>query len=157
MTRSARWWAQQTVNWWRFGSQGDLSLCWKKATLRHCNGWLTLEYHSLFEFDIERSPDHDLSSDHLWTQIRDLLKVIRLHSFAITTLQHVFSCSFPMADRHPGPRPLRNVNWPKGFPWLSARTSQWWTRRTVSSFGVLKPAFSVILLEANTFGSILRT
>lgn len=74
---------------------------------------------SLLEFDIERSPDHDLSSDHLWTQIHDLLK--EGYILIVSPPCNTFSRARFQWQRHPGPRPLRNVNWPKGFPWLSAK------------------------------------
>ena len=74
---------------------------------------------SLLEFDIERSPDHDLSSEHLWTQIHDLLK--EGYILIVSPPCNTFSRARFQWQRHPGPRPLRNVNWPKGFPWLSAK------------------------------------
>ena len=74
---------------------------------------------SFLEFDIERSPDHDLSSEHLWTQIHDLLK--EGYILIVSPPCNTFSRARFQWQRHPGPRPLRNVNWPKGFPWLSAK------------------------------------
>eukprot|EP00435_Cladocopium_sp_Y103_P073759 s313_g45.t1 len=72
----------------------------------------------LMEFDIERSPDHDLTDDKLWDRIFDLLKegdwVLIVsppcNTFSKARFQH---------QQHPGPKPLRTRNWPKGFPWLS--------------------------------------
>ena len=72
----------------------------------------------LMEFDIERSPDHDLTDDALWDRIFALLKegdwvlVVSppCNTFSRARFQH---------QQHPGPKPLRTRAWPKGFPWLS--------------------------------------
>ena len=72
----------------------------------------------LKEFDIERSPMHDLTDVSLWNEILDTLKeggwcVIvspPCNTFSRARFQHIL---------HPGPKPLRTRAWPKGFPWLS--------------------------------------
>ena len=74
---------------------------------------------SLVEFDIERSPDHDLSREHLWIQVRDLLK--EGYILLVSPPCNTFSRARFQWLRHPGPRPLRNINWPKGFPWLNSK------------------------------------
>eukprot|EP00435_Cladocopium_sp_Y103_P038160 s256_g10.t1 len=73
----------------------------------------------LMEFDIERSPDHDLTDETLWERIFNRLKegdwVLIVsppcNTFSRARFQH---------QQHPGPKPLRTRTWPKGFPWLSA-------------------------------------
>ena len=74
---------------------------------------------SLFEFDIERSPEHDLTRDQLWKRISDLLK--EGYILIVSPPCNTFSRARFQWLRHPGPRPLRNVNWPKGLPWLSSK------------------------------------
>jgi len=72
----------------------------------------------LKEFDIERSPMHDLTDVSLWSEIFDTLNeggwcVIvspPCNTFSRARFQHIL---------HPGPKPLRTRAWPKGFPWLS--------------------------------------
>ena len=72
----------------------------------------------LKEFDIERSPMHDLTDVSLWDEILDTLReggwcVIvspPCDTFSRARFQHIL---------HPGPKPLRTRAWPKGFPWLS--------------------------------------
>ncbi len=74
---------------------------------------------SVLEFDIERSPEHDLTRGQLWNRISDLLK--EGYILIVSPPCNTFSRARFQWLRHPGPRPLRNVNWPKGFPWLSSK------------------------------------
>ena len=72
----------------------------------------------LKEFDIERSPMHDLTDVSLWSEILDTLNeggwciIVSppCNTFSRARFQHIL---------HPGPKPLRTRAWPKGFPWLS--------------------------------------
>ena len=74
----------------------------------------------LMQFDIERSPEHDLTDDGLWARIFSLLKegdwvlivAPPCNTFSRARFQH---------QQHPGPKTLRTRMWPKGFPWLSDR------------------------------------
>ena len=73
----------------------------------------------LHEFDIERSPQHDLTDTSLWDQIYNtlgegnwvLIVSPPCNTFSRARFQH---------RQHPGPKPLRTRVWPRGFPWLSA-------------------------------------
>ena len=70
------------------------------------------------EFDIERSSQHDLTKDELWEEIFATLKEgdwILIVSPPCNT----FSRARFQFLRSPGPRPLRNLQWPRGFPWLA--------------------------------------
>lgn len=69
------------------------------------------------EFDIERSPDHDLQQQSLWD---DIFTKLRSGTWFLIVSPpcNTFSRRFQWLT-HPGPRPLRNRKWPKGFPWLS--------------------------------------
>eukprot|EP00435_Cladocopium_sp_Y103_P025733 s2122_g6.t1 len=72
----------------------------------------------LKEFDIERSPDHDLTDVSLWQQILDTLA--EGDWFLIVSPPcNTFSRARFQYKQHPGPKPLRTKAWPKGFPWLS--------------------------------------
>ena len=72
----------------------------------------------LKEFDIERSPMHDLTNVSLWDEILDTLKeggwcvIVSLpcNTFSRARFQHLL---------HPGLKPLWTKSRPKGFPWLS--------------------------------------
>ena len=71
----------------------------------------------LKEFDIERSPDHDLTSNSLWQEVFQTLeegKWVVIVSPPCNTFSRA-----RFQRRHPGPRPLRTKHWPRGFPWLS--------------------------------------
>ena len=70
------------------------------------------------EFDIERSSQHDLTKDELWEEIFATLKEgdwILIVSPPCNT----FSRARFQYLKSPGPRPLRNFQWPRGFPWLA--------------------------------------
>ena len=84
------------------------------------DGKITLD---LLEFDIERSESHDLRDKALWEEICDKLR--EGHWFLIVSPPcNTFSRARFQWRRHPGPRPLRNRNWPKGFPWLSSKNAE---------------------------------
>ena len=91
----------------------DIAAFLKKAER---SGRVRLELH---EFDIERSPQHDLTDSSLWDRIYSLLKeghVVLIVSPPCNT----FSRARFQFRQHPGPKPLRTRTWPRGFPWLSA-------------------------------------
>ena len=78
------------------------------------NGTIRLQ---LLEFNIERSPDHALR-DASWSDIHSQLS--EGCWFLIVSPSHnTFSRARFQYLSQPGPRPLRNITWPKGFPWLS--------------------------------------
>eukprot|EP00435_Cladocopium_sp_Y103_P025990 s72_g6.t1 len=74
----------------------------------------------LMEFDIERSPDHDLTDSSLWDKIFALLKEGDW-VLIVSPPCNTFSRARFRHQQHPGPKPLRTKTWPKGFPWLSNR------------------------------------
>ena len=73
----------------------------------------------LKEFDIERSPDHDLTDAALWEEIHATLKEGPWF-LIVSPPCNTFSRARFQFQVHPGPRPLRSLSWPKGFPWLKA-------------------------------------
>ena len=73
----------------------------------------------LKEFDIERSPDHDLTDAALWEEIHATLKEGPWF-LIVSPPCNAFSRARFQFQVHPGPRPLRSLSWPKGFPWLKA-------------------------------------
>ena len=80
-----------------------------------CMGKIRLQ---LQDFDIERSPDHDLREDALWLDIKTCLAEGSWF-LIVSPPCNTFSRARFQFLNHPGPRPVRNVTWPKGFPWLS--------------------------------------
>ena len=74
------------------------------------------------EFDIERSPEHDLTDEKLWERIGDLLKEGDWVLIVSPPCNTFSRARFQL--QHPGPKPLRNVTWPRGFPWLKNRDMQ---------------------------------
>ena len=80
------------------------------------DGKIRLELH---EFDIERSPSHDLTDTSLWDKIYKTLG--EGNWFLIVSPPcNTFSRARFQFRQHPGPKPLRTRMWPRGFPWLSA-------------------------------------
>ena len=76
----------------------------------------------LKEFDIERSPDHDLTNVALWTEILETLDEGSWFIIVSPPCNTFSRARFQR--RHPGPRPVRTKAWPRGFPWLSNANKQ---------------------------------
>ena len=91
----------------------DVAAFLKKA---ETEGGVQVELH---EFDIERSPQHDLTDNALWDKIFDTLKEGNW-VLIVSPPCNTFSRARFQNRRHPGPKPLRTRMWPRGFPWLSA-------------------------------------
>ena len=73
--------------------------------------------------DIERSHEHDLRRQELWDDI--FQKLEQGDWFLIVSPPcSTFSRARFQWRKYPGPRPLRNRTWPKGFPWLSNENAQ---------------------------------
>ena len=89
----------------------DIAAFLKKAE----SGDLRVELH---EFDIERSPQHDLTDTALWDKIFDTLKEGHW-TLIVSPPCNTFSRARFQHRQHPGPKPLRTRTWPRGFPWLS--------------------------------------
>ncbi len=85
-----------------------------------CNRRLHLVIsHSAFSNSTLRDRQNDLTRDQLWDKISDLLK--EGYILIVSPPCNTFSRARFQWLRRPGPRPLRNVNWPKGFPWHSSK------------------------------------
>eukprot|EP00435_Cladocopium_sp_Y103_P065967 s171_g28.t1 len=97
--------------------QSDVGTFLKKM---EADGKITLELH---EFDMERSPSHDLRSKDLWEKICEKLEEGGWF-LIVSPPCNTFSRARFQWRRHPGPRPLRSRTWPKGFPWLSKRNAE---------------------------------
>ena len=73
---------------------------------------------TLKEFDIEISPEHDLTNQSIWEDIWNTLKEGGWMLIVSPPCNTFSRARFHFQD-WPGPRPLRNINWPRGFPWLA--------------------------------------
>ena len=71
------------------------------------------------EFDIERSSQQDLTKDELWEEIFATLKEGEW-ILIVSPPCNTFSRARFQYLKSRGPRPLRNFQWPRGFPWLSS-------------------------------------
>ena len=73
---------------------------------------------TLKEYDLELSPEHDLTDQSIW---EDIWKTLQEGGWYLIVSPpcNTFSRARFHFQESPGPRPLRNVNWPRGFPWLS--------------------------------------
>ena len=80
-------------------------------------GRITLE---LKEFDIERAADHDLTNQDLWADIFTLIESGEWTVIVSPPCNSFSRARFQFLD-YPGPKPVRNRTWPKGFPWLNNR------------------------------------
>ena len=75
---------------------------------------------TLKEYDLELSPNHDLTDLSIWQDIWSTLKEGGW-SLLVSPPCDTFSRARFHFLESPGPRPLRNFIWPRGFPWLSQR------------------------------------
>jgi len=91
----------------------DVAAFLKKA---EADGRIRLELH---EFDIERSPQHDLTDTSLWDQIYNTLGEGRWF-LIVSPPCNTFSRARFQQRQYAGPKPLRTRTWPRGFPWLSS-------------------------------------
>ena len=94
----------------------DVAACLRQA---EASGKIKLV---LKEFDIERSPDHDLTNVALWTEILETLDEGSWFIIVSPPCNTFSRARFQR--RHPGPRPVRTKAWPRGFPWLSNANKQ---------------------------------
>ena len=94
----------------------DVAACLRQA---EASGKIKL---ILKEFDIERSPDHDLTNVALWTEILETLDEGSWFIIVSPPCNTFSRARFQR--RHPGPRPVRTKAWPRGFPWLSNANKQ---------------------------------
>ena len=74
----------------------------------------------LREFDIERQADHDLTNQDLWSEIFTLIESGNW-IVIVSPPCNTFSRARFQFLTYPGPKPVRNRTWPKGFPWLNNR------------------------------------
>eukprot|EP00435_Cladocopium_sp_Y103_P007644 s5608_g2.t1 len=73
---------------------------------------------TLKEYDLELSPDHDLTNQSIW---EDIWKTLEEGDWLLLVSPpcNTFSRARFHFQDWPGPRPVRNFVWPRGFPWLS--------------------------------------
>ena len=92
----------------------------RRADLKSCLATACDEAGLTFtcqEVDIQRDEAQDVLSDSFWLR---LLNQVRRHEFNIIVMSPPCS-TFSRATfaNRAGPPPLRNPDWPEGFPWLS--------------------------------------
>ena len=92
--------------------QSDVASFLQRA---HDEGCIKL---TLKEYDLELSPDHDLTDLSIWEDIWATLAEGGWTLIVSPPCNTFSRARFHFQD-WPGPRPLRNINWPRGFPWLS--------------------------------------
>ena len=92
--------------------QSDVASFLQRA---HDEGRINL---TLKEYDLELSPDHDLTDLSIWEDIWATLAEGGWTLIVSPPCNTFSRARFHFQD-WPGPRPLRNINWPRGFPWLS--------------------------------------
>ena len=76
----------------------------------------TLEMH---EWDILRGQEQDLTDSSVWTTVLDMIRQHKFHFIIVAPPCNTFSRA-RHNKRHPGPRPIRSWDYPRGFPWLKS-------------------------------------
>ena len=69
------------------------------------------------EWDILRNKDHDLTREDTWTSVKDKLLQGVYDFVVVATPCNTFSRA-RHNRAHPGPKPIRSRDYPRGFPWL---------------------------------------
>ena len=75
------------------------------------------------EFDILRDKSQDLSSDEVWEALLERVMQSVFHFIILAPPCNTFSRA-RHNQRHPGPKPLRLLQYPRGFPWLKGSDHQ---------------------------------
>ena len=78
----------------------------------------------MVEFDLLRDQSHDVSLPHTWKHLCSLIDSGSFDVLIISPPCNTFSRARHAFRRSPGPKPLRNVHWPLGFPWLEGQNLQ---------------------------------
>ena len=75
------------------------------------------------EFDILRDKSQDLSSDEVWEALLERVMRSDFDFIILAPPCNTFSRA-RHNQRHPGPKPLRLLQYPRGFPWLKGSDHQ---------------------------------
>ncbi len=81
----------------------------------------TLEMH---EFDLMRDPKHDVLQDEMWLELKSFIRQLKPFCVIATPPCSTYSRARQFYKVSPGPRPIRNRQFPLGFPWLSPSDKQ---------------------------------
>ena len=71
----------------------------------------------MLEYDLQRDPAHDVTNEELWARLMSRIASGEFDVVIITPPCNTWSRA--RFSSLPGPRPLRNLSWPWGFPWLT--------------------------------------
>ena len=71
------------------------------------------------QLDILRNEGHDLHRDDVWSWVLQRLQSGEVDLFLVAPPCNTHSRARCQYRQHGGPRPLRDFNFPHGFPWLS--------------------------------------
>ena len=101
--------------------------CRRRADIFSCLKAMEAKYHfelKMREFDILLNDEHDIRREHVWKTILDLVETQGFDVVICTPPCNTFSRARQAYKRHPGPRPIRSREWPRGFPWLEGRNAR---------------------------------
>ena len=101
--------------------------CRRRADIFSCLKAMEAKYHfelKMREFDILLNDEHDIRREHVWKTILDLVETQGFDVVICTPPCNTFSRARHAYKRHPGPRPIRSREWPRGFPWLEGRNAR---------------------------------
>lgn len=76
------------------------------------------------QLDILRNEGHDLHKEEVWTWVSQQLQSGVVDLFLVAPPCNTHSRARCQYRQHGGPRPLRDYNFPHGFPWLSEENKQ---------------------------------
>ena len=99
----------------------------RKADVKHYLQEFGLEHEfslHVTEVDVERQASDDLLNSQLWDKIFQELEAGLWDVVVMSPPCNTFSRVRFNWKTSPGPRPLRNFHWPRGFPWLTGSNLQ---------------------------------
>ena len=91
----------------------------RKSDVRSYLAQMWQGHLDLVELDTERSPDHDVLSGTLWAQVLADIRAGRCKAAFFTPPCNTWSRA--RFSNRKGPKPMRNREWPWGFPWLEKK------------------------------------
>ena len=78
----------------------------------------------ILEYDLLRSTENDVTAPFTWKEICTHIQSGAVDVLIITPPCNTFSRARHTYRSSPGPKPLRNLHWPLGFPWLQGQDKE---------------------------------
>ena len=78
----------------------------------------------MLEVDLVRGADQDVLDESYWLELVSTIRAFKPFCIIATPPCSTYSRARHLYKRHPGPRPIRSRQHPRGFPWLTNKNKQ---------------------------------